>query len=484
MKKHLYIGIALILLATIFVTFFSYTTSPIYSELGDTPDSPIFQMIGKYWTKGAIPYKDLWDLKGPYIFLVNATGYWLTGTRTGVYLLQIAYMLLTLIPIYNIFAICHTSKKSLIMTALSLMALSYIYEGGNLTEEYILPLLSLSFFLITKWLNVYEQDKKIVHPPVYALIYGFVLGLSLMSRLTNALSVFAAAMVIAVVLLTNKLYKNLFLNALSMTVGFTCSTLPFFAYFFHHSALTEMWNATFLYALRYAGNASSEIMNTGIHYFILSYLGSILLMSIAILRCWQQKALTVRTWVWMMSAALPFIWFCQGNGFGHYGMTVFPLTVIALSEIYSLRLKRIVLLSVIVLLTIASASKVRYMWVMYHWNNAEVANYTEFIKKVPEVDYSSFVAYNCSPNIYLSLDIQPATPFFALQDFAIERNPLLRKDVIGAFSTKQPLWILLSKDDNEHPQIQQILDADYKVVATDESKHITLYRNINVHKDQ
>ena len=370
------------------------------------------------------------------------------------------------------------------MTALSLMALSYIYEGGNLTEEYILPLLSLSFFLITKWLNVYEQDKKIVHPPVYALIYGFVLGLSLMSRLTNALSVFAAAMVIAVVLLTNKLYKNLFLNALSMTVGFTCSTLPFFAYFFHHSALTEMWNATFLYALRYAGNASSEIMNTGIHYFILSYLGSILLMSIAILRCWQQKALTVRTWVWMMSAALPFIWFCQGNGFGHYGMTVFPLTVIALSEIYSLRLKRIVLLSVIVLLTIASASKVRYMWVMYHWNNAEVANYTEFIKKVPEVDYSSFVAYNCSPNIYLSLDIQPATPFFALQDFAIERNPLLRKDVIGAFSTKQPLWILLSKDDNEHPQIQQILDADYKVVATDESKHITLYRNINVHKDQ
>jgi hypothetical protein len=81
MKEKFYIGIMFIILSSTFVTLFSYTTSPIYSEWGDTPDSPIFQIIGKYWKEGWIPYKDLWDLKGPYIFFMDAIGYWLTGTR-------------------------------------------------------------------------------------------------------------------------------------------------------------------------------------------------------------------------------------------------------------------------------------------------------------------------------------------------------------------------------------------------------------------
>ena len=73
-KPVLY-DVLLFLVAIFFVTIFSYTTSPLYTTLGDTPDSPIFQIIGKYWVQGYVPYQDLWDLKGPYIFLVNAVGY-------------------------------------------------------------------------------------------------------------------------------------------------------------------------------------------------------------------------------------------------------------------------------------------------------------------------------------------------------------------------------------------------------------------------
>ena len=199
-KKH-YIEFALLGIAWLFVTIFSYTTSPLYHVWGNNPDSPIFQIIGKYWVEGAVPYKDLWDMKGPFIFFVNAVGYGLTGTKWGVYMIQCFSLFLTINIIFKTFALHFSNMSSFLMTLLSLGGLAYVYEGGNLTEEYILFPLSLSFYYILKWTDSYEEKHITRHPSLYAFIYGMVLGLSLMSRLTNALGLCAAVGVIAVTLL-------------------------------------------------------------------------------------------------------------------------------------------------------------------------------------------------------------------------------------------------------------------------------------------
>ena len=474
-KRTPYIIGVLIIIATLFVTVFSYTTSPVYSELGDTPDSPIFQIIGKYWIKGSIPYKELWDLKGPYIFLMNAIGFALTGTRTGVYLVQIVFMTFTLLGIFKINRLYYSSKRAVIMTAVSLLPLSYIYEGGNLTEEYLLPFLSFSFYYVLQWINKFERSQKADHLPVYAVLYGIVLGISLMSRLTNALSLCAAVAVITFTLLYKQEYKNLGLNVWAFAIGFGCSVLPFFLYFNHHQALEEMWNATFLYPIEYASNSTKDVVGTGIHYFILSYWSSILLLMVVAVFIVHYRKMTIRAWLWFMAAFIPFLWFCQGNGFGHYGMIVFPLFTIAMIEIANFRLKPI-FVSVIGIMVIASASKFRYMYTLYHWQNTEVSDCRKFLKSVSDVDYSSFVAYNCTPNIYLDLDIRPAVPYFSLQDFAIGRNQQLRNDIISAFQERQVEWILLSKDSTEQPYIQEILDKDYNIVATQKEKYLFLYK--------
>ena len=473
-EKHFKLYV-LVALAAMFVTIFSYTTSPLYSELGDTPDSPIFQIIGKYWAKGAIPYKDFWDLKGPYIFLINAIGYGLTGTRTGVYLLQIAFMTFTLLGIFKIYRLYYPAMQAIVMTSISLLPLSYVYEGGNLTEEYLLPFLSFSFYYILQWINETERCQKTTHFPGYAILYGMVLGLGLMSRLTNALSLCAATAVIAFTLLCKREYKNLVLNACAFIAGFGCTALPFFLYFDYHHALTEMWNATFLYPIEYAKNSTKSIIDTGLHYFILSYWSSILLLATAAVMVVHYRKITIRALLWFIAAFLPFLWFCQGNGFGHYGMIVFPLFAIAMIEISNLRLKTM-LISVIAIMFIASASKFRYMYILYHWQNTEVSDCREFLKKISDIDYSSFVAYNCTPNIYLDLDIRPAKPFFSLQDFAISRNLQLRNDIVSSFQEKQVEWILLSKDSIEQPYIQTILDKDYRIVATQEKDNLFLYK--------
>ena len=127
MKKNLGIISILIIIATLFVTVFSHTTSPIYPCINPNyTDSPAFQIIGKYWSEGVIPYKDLWDMKGPYIFLMNAIGYGLTGTRTGVYLLQIAFMTITLSGIFRMYRLYYSLRCSFVMTSISLMPLFYV----------------------------------------------------------------------------------------------------------------------------------------------------------------------------------------------------------------------------------------------------------------------------------------------------------------------------------------------------------------------
>ena len=153
MMKKIAILLYLFLVALLFVTIFSYTTSPLYNLNGFTPDSIIFQIIGKYWVQGSIPYKDLWDMKGTYIYFINAIGYLLTNSRTGIYVIQIIFIWFTLLCIYNIGNQVVAPCLSYFIILLSLASLSYIYEGGNLTEEYILLPLTLSFYYVFKWIN-------------------------------------------------------------------------------------------------------------------------------------------------------------------------------------------------------------------------------------------------------------------------------------------------------------------------------------------
>ena len=476
MKKKSFTSIYLFIVALLFVTIFSYTTSPLYHINGTTPDSIIFQILGKYWAQGSIPYKDLWDMKGPFIYLINSIGYLLTDSRTGIYFIQIILMWFTLLSTYHICIQVTAPHQSFIIVLLSLACLSYIYEGGNLTEEYIIFPLTLSFFYVFKWINRYENENTIHHLPQHSIVYGIVLGLSLMTRLTNALSICTAVGIIMVVLIFHKKYKNIILNALSLLLGFIITTLPFFLYFHHHQALDEMWKATFLYPLKYAGNTYMDIMDIGIHYFILSYFSSILLMILVVYLIVKWRVITLRYTLYFFAAFIPFIWFCQGNGFGHYGMTVFPLFLLAIIEIKKMRMQYAYFIVSIILL-IGCSSKILYVSKLNNIHHQEIDNCHLFLKSNPQIDYSSFIAYECLPDIYLTENIRPAVPIFSLQEMGKERIPDWHQYVITKFSQYKPKWILVKEHENvQNIMIQSLLNKYYILEQSDSYKQLKLYK--------
>lgn len=481
-KPVLY-DVLLFLVAIFFVTIFSYTTSPLYTTLGDTPDSPIFQIIGKYWVQGYVPYQDLWDLKGPYIFLVNAVGYGITSDRYGVWMLQILFLFVTLVITYKTFLRYFNERNAFGLTVLSLAILSYTYQGGNLTEEYLLPFLALAFYFIINWIHHYEYEVSIAHythHPSHACLYGMVLGLSLMSRLTNALPICGALLVISFVLLRHKAYKNFCKNVLSFIIGLALTTIPFLVYFYSKNALPEMWKGTFLYAARYAANTSYDLMEIGIHYFILSYFNSILLLSLSILILLRKKKATTSAILWFLTAALPFLWFCQSNGYGHYGTIAYPLFTVSMIIISREHLTFLRFV-VITFLLIGCASKVRFMYTMYtDWQDDHLIRYKTFLKQHPMIDYSSFVIYNGHPHIYLDMGIRPSNPIFSIQDMGIERIPEWHTNIINSYQTHKTKWIVVDVEDYPVPAIQKILDDDYALIMYDKKNNLKLY---NLHKE-
>jgi hypothetical protein len=78
------------------------------------------------------------------------------------------------------------------------------------------------------------------HNPRYAIAYGIVLGFSLMTRLTDALGICGAVMVIGIYLMIHRQWKNLFQNAIYYLLGFLAVVLPFCIYFYVYDALYEI----------------------------------------------------------------------------------------------------------------------------------------------------------------------------------------------------------------------------------------------------
>ena len=465
--------ILLLLSAVVFVMIFSYTTSPIYHEFSDTPDSPIFQLVGKNWAEGAVPYRDFWDMKGPFVFLVNAAGYAMTGSRMGVFLLQIVNLFLTLLGVFTLLRVKFSEPAAFGLTLLSLAGLSYVYDGGNLTEEYLLPLLAWSFYGLLRWIERLEAVGDARHPWPYALLYGAVLGLGLMSRLTNALSVCAAVAVVAVVLLWRREFRNFGANVVAFFAGFALTTLPFFAYFHHHGILSDMWDATFVFPLEYTKNPMKAEYSTPLHYFVLSYLNSMLLMAVAVWLAMRRKKVSTRAVLWFCAAAAPFAWFCLGNGFAHYGMTVYPLFAVAMIEIRAFRWMR---LSVAAMLLVGFGSKALFAHRMHHWENEELNNIRAYLRESPAIDPKSFVAYNCTANVYFDMGVRPAVRLFAIQDRGIDFIPMWRDFLRKTFRESHVKWILLSYEDGKQPGIQDVLDEKYTLVYEDSVRHLKTFR--------
>jgi len=441
-----------VLCSFVVVTLFSFTTSWLY----DRPfmiDSAVFQLIGKNWAEGRIPYKDLWELKGPLIFLPNALGYWLLGSKMGVYIIQIINLSIALYFVRKTFLLEYNKKVSTLLTYLVVLYFCVFYETGNTVEEYLLPLLIYAFNLLYRYIDKCIEKKEYDLPGGYAFVFGTVLGFSLMSRLTNAISICAAILVIGFLLIYKGKWCNLLKSFLCFIAGFFVLTLPFVIYFYSKDALEEMWYGTFLYGLEYAEHSGFNLLSLhGMRHIILRFVNCYFLLLVAFLIIKYNPRRKLAGIVWLVISVMTILLFLRLNSFGHYFIITVPFIPIIFIEIHKIwksmmaswnfTLLRVVAVIYIILGVIGVTNNIRNFFLVYH-DYEELAVYEKIVKKLPPNFRSSFIAYDCDPELYLYLDIPPKYPYYAGQSFMIIYGASIKPKIEACFRDGNAEWLLV-----------------------------------------
>lgn len=436
----------------LFVTIFSTSTS----ILGNIPsyDSSIFQIIGKGWTEGILPYSGLWDQKGPLIFFINAVGFWLLKSNLGIFIIQVISLAVATYYTISFFRHYFSDAKSFTYTLATLAFLSICTEGGNSVEEYLLPLLMPAFFYMYEWTQQWCNNQDISHSYLYAFLYGIILAFSFLTRLTNAMGICIGALIIAIVLLQHSKWKNLLMNSLFFLLGLMVLTIPFIGYFYSKGALDEMLYGTIFYNVGYAKHSFANFGSFfSIVSFLLGYASCIFLVIVSIITIIFNSQRRRSGYFWLMISGLTLLFFFSSFKFNHYAIITLPYLCIGIVEMkYNLpcirnhSLKKIIRYGVGCLIFSVSLWSFHEIYqVINDYTDRKIMakEYQKIAKEIPHQARNSFVAYNMNPSCYLYLGITPACRFFFPQDRLIRNNPDIKTKIVETFRNCHVNWILV-----------------------------------------
>ena len=228
----------------------------LYPGNGRAPleDSSAFLYIGQRMIEGKQPYRDVFDHKGPLLYLIQVLGLKLTpGSFTGVWILEVVNMLLTVAILRRLAALFSKQEESAYLAVLAAIGVCgwKIWQGGNFTEEYSLPWISLAAYILFRFFR--RED--------YASIHIVMLGVSFAAVLllrANMIAVWATLMPIALVILVlRKRFTDIWRCTILFLLGIGAVVLPVMLWAREAGFLREMWRYYVLFNFQYAGNASA-----------------------------------------------------------------------------------------------------------------------------------------------------------------------------------------------------------------------------------
>lgn len=471
----------LAVVSVLFLLIFSYYTSPITQIYGY--DASFFQLVGQGMKRGMYPYRDFFDMKGPYMFLIEYIGQLLCDGRTGIFLVQFVSLYFTLIFILKIHRILHNGKKySLWFEVLSLFPYLWIaaatFEGGNLTEEFCLPALTLCMYC---YLRYAAQENSIQHPLRYAFIYGLSFGYITLIRITSTSLICAIVLCAFVSLLLKKLYRNIFDNAVFFILGFVAAITPAIIYCLYHGILSNMIYSVFVFGYTYAAE-------DGLFDFSLSQLKYFLPMLIPIIMCCLSSKRKKLLFPAFVMFAAQFLSLSMGNHYPHYFTTAIPYIALGgalFAENISQNFKNMPVIlccfASVALCIIPLSSRVLSQGRMFTYsafNDYCLDHLARDISTyIPAEEKMDVYTWGISSKWYLETNTYPCIKYCDWQQHYISLVPEIRTELKQIFSHHAPTWFVTKKGNQLPDFLQNELSSQYEEYISNDA--YTLYRCIS-----
>lgn len=238
--------LTLFLISLLFMLIFSLWTTPLYTNWYGC-DASFFTMAGRGITKGWVPYRDFFDLKGPYFFFLEALGQFIINGRSGAFVIQVFTNFFSLILIMKIGRLFISRKKTIFVMLVFLLGHISTLWGGNTLEEYALPLSLLCLYRLCK---EYKTNNALVISNLTAFIWGLCVGVITFAKVTVCAPICAIIFATGVIYLFDRRFKQLIYIVLYVILGFLAGIAPIFIYFGIQGNLSDMIYCVFIFAFK------------------------------------------------------------------------------------------------------------------------------------------------------------------------------------------------------------------------------------------
>ncbi len=474
--ENIWIRLLLWLIISVTVVLvFASSTSPFYVTNGG--DSALYRSVGYMWQQGSLPYVDIFDNKGPYLYLIERLGALLSGQAVwGIVLLQVLNLAIVAELCYRIARI-FTAKAAMAAgaTAMAFVYLIITFQGGNLTEDWSLLFMLLPLYLALRRIKEISKPE----PPLYAFIYGLCFGVLSFIRINNAYVIVGVVVGIGALLIMRRRFRELGMDALWFVVGMVAGMAPMLIYFAAKGALGEMFYCVFVYNLKY-----SEVWPTlqKISYTRNLWLLLPSLIASYVIMVYDRKNRTNYRYVVFASAAVFFLAFFRSTGFIHYYLLAMPLMLTMFAAALAMSSWQAFLVALVAYVPFYQEAKAVFENVKSGFDiDAGDRAYQHIGSVIPEADRDDVFLYNLTlaHNAAVTYgNLKPSCRFTYLNESVMAVDERYRKEMEEYMTVQRPKWIFCAGQPS-NPVFIKMLE-DYTVYGSYISMYVLLRKDMVV----
>lgn len=325
--------------------------SPLHPFAKNSPntDSSVFLLIGKSMAQGMMPYTDLFDHKGPLLYVINWLGM-LVGF-TGVWLIELVCVFFSVWFCYKTARRFFNESASFLGTFVTFIAIFDWFQGGNLTESYALPLLFIAFYCLSGYfVQNFELNR------VQVFISGACMGGVLMLR-PNMIGLWIGMCVVIIIhsIIIRKV--NIIPEyIIFFIVGIIISISPFFIWLSVKGMLNNFYRCFIQINFMYINVPLKDIIKSMYHIFTYPIIPVTTAIMISVFFS-KQKIQDDNKYILNLSLIAVFIITVllsslSGRTYGHYYMVLLPCLVLPIAWVSEIIINHIKPKPVIILILI------------------------------------------------------------------------------------------------------------------------------------
>lgn len=466
---------AALLLAILFALVYYAFTTPLGPSIGS--DNAIYMTMGTAIANGYAPYTEIFDHKGPLVFILQAIPQILSGgySTLAIFVQQVVFLFACLCLLGVIAA--ELGAPAILAQLVYLAVIAVNVGGGNLTEEYtnVFTLIGVLIILRTFQAGLPQKTEGIF---VRAAVLGAMNMLCFLARANNVFVICAMTLALAGWMLLARRWDLLVRCMGGFVLGLLLAGLPVAVWLAAKGALAESVYGAILHNMMYAetGGGSRLQMLLRDAYGHKAIVMAALALAGAATYIRKNPALALSMAAGAAAAGVAA--FISHKFYQHYLLLGAPLAAVGAARVFAVICAHGKKACRVIAAAAAAACVLCLgVWGVQtnEWRLAERDGWDVFARQaeelyalVPEQERDAFMGYRVEPKWYVAAKALPCMRFYFLQEVLADADPAVMDEIVETFHTDPPKWLVIYYNREfgppYDPRVAEIFETAYEFV--------------------